>query len=160
MPVHFAVIALLLLAHPTSTWGVRDTHSRIGSWTLRVHSDRFSGGVSCRLSQRHVEYQRGALVFHVSRQASTLTSVYRIDGGAPRAASADGLELARMGFAVYQDDLANPSGGVVRIPARRLQGAKSVAIEVWREPVAFDITDLGAALDAAGRAGCSQDAFN
>jgi len=160
MPVHFAVIALVLFAHPAGAWGERDTHSRIEGWTLRVRSDRFSGGVMCRLSKHNVEYQRGALVFRLSRRASALTAVYRIDGGAPRASSANALELARMGFAVYQDDLANPSGGVVRIPARQLQGAKSVAIEVWREPVAFDITGLGAALDAAGKAGCGQDAFN
>jgi len=160
MPVHFIVIALVLFAHPARTWAPRDTHSRIGGWTLRVHSDRFSGGVSCRLFKHNVDYQRDALVFRLSRRASTLTSVYRIDGGAPRAASADALELARMGFAIYQDDLANPSGGVVRIPAHRLQGAKSVAIEVWREPVTFDITGLDAALDAASKSGCGRDAFD
>lgn len=160
MPLQFAVIALVLLAHPARTWGLRDTHGRIGEWTLRVRSDQFSGGRTCRLSAKHVMYQRGALVFRVSRQSSTLTAVYRIDGGAARAASADALELARMGFTIYQDDLANPSGGVVRIPVRRLQGAKSVAIEVWREPMTFNIAGLDAALAAASKAGCSQDAFN
>ena len=160
MPLQFAVIALVLLAHPARTWGLRDTHSRIGGWTLHIRSDRFSGGRTCRLSRDHVEYQRGALVFRVSRRSSTLTAVYRIDGGAARAASADALELARMGFAIYQDDLADPSGGVVRIPIGRLRDAKSVAIEVRREPVTFKVAGLDAALAAAGKAGCNQDAFN
>jgi len=59
-------------------------------------------------------------------------AVYRIDNGPPIKATADTLAIAHRGLAVFQDDLASPSGGIVRIPGERIVGAHQVSIQLRR----------------------------
>ncbi len=158
MPVQLAIIALLLFPH-SGPWGPRDTRSQIEGWTLRVHTDRFAEHTTCRLSKRYIYYDRGALVFQLSSRANTIAAIYRIDGGPPRAASDDAMEFARLGFAIYNDDLTNPSAGLVRIPEGRLRAARAIVIEVKRSLFKFDVSSFAAALQGARHAGCGPGAF-
>lgn len=160
-PSAFALAAMLSLpwlGHPSEVH--RERH-RVGPWTLTVVQDRFAGRTQCRLAARDMDYQRGALVIHLSPKADTFDAVYRIDGGPPQSVRADALELLRLGFALHQDDLANPSGGLVRIPADRLAGATRVDVEARPgAPVyTFRVDALAPALDAARAAGCGPEAF-
>ena len=159
MLLKLALIVLLLF--PTH-WGharSRGERVRIGAWTMRVDSDRFRDQVRCQLFERNVSYQRRALVFHLPRRADD--AVYRIDGGPPMWARSDAMELADLGFTLHSDDLANPSGGLVRIPQPRIAGAHAVSIEPRSDvaPLRFNIDGFAAALDAARKAGCGADAF-
>lgn len=108
-----------------------------------------------------MDYERGALVIHLSPNADTFDAVYRIDGGAPRPVRADAMELASLGFALHNDDLSNPTGGLVRIPARTLAGASQVAVQIRPgAPVhRFPVDALAPALEAARAAGCGAEAF-
>ena len=160
-PSAFALAALLSLpwvSHPSEA---HRAHHRIGPWTLTVVEDRFSGQVQCRLAARGMDFTRGALVLHLSPKADTSDAIYRIDGGPPRSVRADALELVRLGFALHQDDLWNPSGGLVRIPAPALGGATRGAVEARPgAPVySFRIDALAPALEAARTAGCAPEAF-
>ena len=135
--------------------------SHVDGWTLTTRLDRFAGERSCSLSRGRIDYQRQALVFHLPARTDTAAALYRIDGAAPVPARADEAELAGLGFTLHNDDLDNPSGGLVRIPAHRLAGAGEVRIEpaAGRRPVKFKIGGLAAALDAARQAGCGEGDF-
>lgn len=135
--------------------------SHVGDWTLKTRLDRFAGERSCTLSRGRIDYQRQALVFRLSTHTDTAAALYRIDGAEPVAVRADEAELASLGFALHNDDLDNPSGGLVRIPAHRLATAGEVQIEAGpgRGPVKFKIGGLAAALDAARAAGCAEADF-
>ncbi|MGH7023680.1 MAG: hypothetical protein ACREEB_08830 [Caulobacteraceae bacterium] len=160
MQMFLAMVMLLVLPHLGRTRVVHTRQTRLGAWSLRVRTDTFASDVSCRLFRRHIDYLRGVVVFHLPRRANTFGAVYRIDGGPPRAASADAPDLAKMGFSIYADDLANPSGGLVRIPEGRLASASNVAIEVKGVVTKFNISGLGPALQAANKAGCGSEAFD
>ncbi len=162
MSPHLALTVLLSFA---PFWGHGETHrerSQIGAWTLRVESDQFAARQICQLSRPRVDYHRQALVFHLSSRADTANAVYRIDDGPPRAVRSDAMDLARLGFALYNDDLTNPSGGLVRIPRQRIMDAREVSIQAkaMAAPVKFRIDGFGAALDAARAAGCGVDDFD
>ena len=160
-PTHVALIALLSFQLPWTHAPASGPSGRVEGWTLRVQADRFSGARACRLWRGAMDYQRGALVFHLPVHVDTAGAVYRIDGGPAAPVSSDDAELASLGFALHDDDLDNPSGGVVRIPGRRLASAGEVRIESGpaRRPVKFKIGGLAAALDAARQAGCHDADF-
>ena len=135
--------------------------SHVDGWTLKTRLDRFAGERSCALSRGRIDYVRQALVFHLPARVDTAAALYRIDGAAPVGVRADEAELASLGFNLHNDDLDNPSGGLVRIPVHRLAGAAEVEIEAapGRRPVKFKIGGLSAALDAARGAGCAETDF-
>jgi hypothetical protein len=156
------LISLLQLAPPWGHGQVQgETHS-VGGWRLYVVTDRFTGQRSCKLYRPKVDYQRQALVLHLSRRADTSNAVYRVDGGPLVSSRADDMELARLGFALSDDDLENPSGGLVRVPARRIEGASAVTVEVpaSHRPIRFRIEGLAAALETAAEAGCPAGRFD
>ena len=159
-----AVLLGLHLPSPHLPWphaaGPR-TVSHVAGWTLAARLDTFAGERSCTLSRGRVDYRRQALVFHLPARVDTAAALYRIDGAAPVAVRADEAELASLGFALHNDDLDNPSGGLVRIPAHRLAVAGEVQIEAapGRRPVTFKIGGLSEALDAARAAGCGEADF-
>lgn len=160
-PSAFALAALMSLpwfSHPSD---VRREHHHVGPWTITVIQARFAGRTQCTLTARRMDFERGALVIHLPRKADTFDAVYRIDGGPPRSVRADAQELASLGFALHNDDLANPSGGLVRIPAHALTGAARVAVQAKPgAPVRqFRVDSLEPALDAARAAGCGPQAF-
>jgi hypothetical protein len=161
--VSSAVVALIALpflghaSHPSRPARAASAQ-RIGGWTLRVRRDAFAGTASCRLTRGRASYEHGAVIFRLPSRTDTGAAVYRIDAGAPTPVVADQMAIASLGLPIWQDDLANPSGGVVRIPAAKLEGAGLVGIEarrggrVWR----VRIDNLAAALQAAGKAGCER----
>ena len=135
--------------------------SHVEGWTLTTRPDRFAGERACTLSRGRIDYQRHALVFRLPARIDTAAALYRIDGGAPFAVRGDEGELASLGFALHNDDLDNPSGGLVRIPVRHLASAGEVQIQAAprRRPVTFKIGGLTSALNAAREAGCGESDF-
>jgi hypothetical protein len=132
------------------------TQKRIGDWTLTVQHDPFADQTGCRLASGRQSYERGALVIRLPRKIDTADAVYRIDKGPPMFVSWDRSTLASLGFALWQDDLENPSAGLVRIPVAKLATASTVQVEarpgnrVWT----FSLKGFPAALAAAKQAGC------
>ena len=160
-PSHLALITLLSFPLPWKHAAPTGAPGRVDGWTLRIQGDRFTGARRCQLSRGAMDYQRQALVFHLSARIDTAGAVYRIDGGPAVAAASDEPELAAQGFALHDDDLDNPSGGLVRIPVHRLTGAGEVQIEPapGRRPIKFKIGGLAGALAAARQAGCADADF-
>jgi hypothetical protein len=161
MPLRSALMALLLLP-PLFGHGAPDHATRrVGAWTVRTHADRFTHASICALSRPQVRYERQALVLQLPARLDTSAAVYRIDDGPLIAVREDAMELARLGFALHDDDLANPSGGRVTVPARRLAGARTVRVEVKPRGAVykFKVEGLAGALDAAGGLGCRPDDF-
>jgi hypothetical protein len=166
----FAVVSAAVLALIAAPFFGRPSHpphaphrtraafaQRIGGWTLRVHRDPFAGTQACSLTRGRASYEQGTVVFRLSSRTDSAAAVYRIDSGPPTPVVADQMAIAKLDLPVWQDDLANPSGGMVRIPAAKLAGASLVRIEarrggrVWR----VRIDDLGPALQEAAKAGCA-----
>ena len=161
MPLRSALMALLLLP-PLFGHGAPDHATRrVGAWTVRERTDRFTHRATCAVARPRVRYARQALVLQLPGRLDTSAAVYRIDDGPVISVREDAMELARLGFALHDDDLANPSGGLVTVPPRRLAGARTIRVEV--EPrgavYSFKVDGLASALDGAARLGCGPDAF-
>jgi hypothetical protein len=151
------MLALALLPyHPTSDVSVR--RYGVEGWVLEMRTDRFAARTDCRVYRGRLSYERQAVVFHLPRWLGTFNAAYRIDGGQLLQARDDAADLAAQGFALSDDDLDNPSGGLVRIPGRRLEGAKQVQIQPRPEvkPIRFAVNGLGPTLEAARRLGCAE----
>jgi len=151
-----ALVSLLLFPALGDHGAVRNAHYRVGRWILNIRTDRFADERTCRLSRPGVTYERQALVFHLPPRLDTTTAIYRIDDAPPVAARNDLMQLAHLGFALQNDDLANPSEGLVRIPADRLASARTVKIEAraFSHPFTFKIDGFGAAKVLAEKVGC------
>ncbi len=160
MPAPAAVIALLAL--PWMSPGVVHTHGQtVAGWRLTVTEDSFARQTTCLLRRAKASYGRQALTLHLPQRVDAFTAVYRVDGGAPVQARADEIELAHLGFTLNADHLNNPSGGLVRIPVKRVTGAREVSVKTERQrhPESFRIEGLDKALAAAKAAGCKDDSF-
>jgi hypothetical protein len=128
-----------------------------GRWHVQTRRDAFSGHLECRAFAGGARYERRAVVFHLPSSLDTSDAAYRIDWGPVFWSRDDAPALAHLGFALHNDDdLRNPSGGLVRVPVGRLLAARLVSIEVkrGRDPFLFKINGLAAALEAARKAGC------
>ena len=161
MPLRSAMMAFLLLP-PLFGHGAPDHATRrVGAWTVREQTDRFTHRSTCAVVRPRVRYERQALVLQLPARLDTSAAVYRIDDGPVISVRDDATELARLGFALHDDDLANPSGGRVTVPARRLTGARMVRVEVKPRGAvySFKVDGLTSALDAAARLGCGPDAY-
>jgi hypothetical protein len=161
MSAQFALIALLLFPSLQPHDGGDGRVKHISGWVLSVRSDRFAGRILCRLGRPKIDYLRQTLVFHLPASSDTSGAIYRVDGGSPIWGQDDQMELVRLGFALHNDDLSNPSGGLVRIPLHRLVNARTVRIEVTpvRPSVKFKIDGLAQALEVARNAGCGPESF-
>jgi len=159
MLIHLALLGHLSLPTPWRHVPRPSDPRHFGGWTLVVRTDAFSTGHVCRLTRPGAEYQRQAVVLHLSPKVDTSQGVYRIDTAPPRSVGDDQATLAGLGFELHNDDLANPSGGLVRIPVGRLLNASAVRVETvaFTASTKFNLGGLRAALDAAKAAGC-QDA--
>ena len=139
-----------------------EQRTRLDGWTLDVRLDRFTYRRICTLRRDQVYYERHALVFHLPWHWDTSRAAYRIDNGAPRWVTADAMDLVRLGFALHDDSLANPSGSVVRVTLTRLAGGGQVDIEPkpfgssWRR---FNVNGYQAAL-AMALTKCGEDDFD
>jgi len=154
----FILVALLTWLGPSAqaASGHPGETTRVGDWRLTVHREVFTGVVTCKLVRGRTEYRRHTLIVHLPARVDTSAAVYRIDQGKPFWVRQDQMRTARMGFALDDDSLENPSGGLVRIPAERLVGAHALSIEATTNltPFQFRIDGLDAALARAGRLGC------
>jgi hypothetical protein len=160
----FLILAVIsTLAHAAPTTSSTDVERRrLGAWTLRITHDRFRDDLACRLSADRAEYSRGALVIHLPRDTDTEDAAYRVDDGDPVKVATERSDMAHRGFALELDDLANPSGGRVLVPERRLADAHMVTIQAspLGKAVAVKIDGFSAALAVARAAGCSPAAFD
>jgi len=132
-------------------------HQRVAGWVVETHRDRFTGHLTCQVHRGRVSVARKAVIFHFPVRIDTFDAAYRIDGGPLWRARDDAAELASMGFRLHDDDsLDNPSGGIVRIPAHRLEGAQRVRIEAapYAKAYQFALAGLDGALDVASNRGC------
>jgi hypothetical protein len=156
-----ALITMLLLPLPWRSGTVHDVHQTVGGWTLNVRTNSFTDTARCRLAKGKVSFARGVLIFRLPPGLDTSEAYYRVDGGEPRAAKAELMSVAHAGLAIFDDQLANPSGGVVRIPAERVGHGKLVAIQAntASAPRRFDIAGLDFALDQAAKLGCTPTTF-
>jgi hypothetical protein len=156
-----ALITMLLLPLPWRNVTAHDVHRKVSGWTLDVRSNSFTDDARCHLAKGRVSFARGVLVFRLSPSVDTSEAYYRVDDGEPRTAKAELMSVAHAGLAIYDDQLANPSGGVVRIPAERVGRGKLVAIQAdaTSAPRRFDVTGLDAALGDAAKHGCSPATF-
>jgi hypothetical protein len=144
-------------AHRSETPAHRSELVRVGEWRLTVHREAFTGATTCRLMRRWMEFRRQTLIIHLPTRIDSSSAVYRIDQGAAFWTRDDQMRMARKGFALDNDNLNNPSGGLVRIPAERLVGARLVFIEAVANtprPYMFRIDGLDKALVLAGQMGC------
>jgi hypothetical protein len=159
MPLGFVLGSWLLFALPLHSSEKQAETQHLGVWTLQASPDSFTGARSCRLSGAHMEYRRGAVVFHFSGGTDTSAAVYRVDGGPPVETRSELMDMAHRGFAIYDDRLANPSAGVVRVPQGRLIDARSVSIRPSAKAAVttFKLDGFGAALAAARSAGCGSE---
>lgn len=148
--------------HRSETPPHRSEVVRVGDWRLTVHREAFTGAVTCRLARRWMEFRRQTLIIHLPTRVDSSAAVYRIDQGSPFWVRQDQMRMARLGFALDNDNLDNPSGGLVRIPAERLVGARLVFIEAVANtrPYMFRIDGLDVALARAGQFGCGGGGFD
>jgi hypothetical protein len=155
------LLPLMFLLSPHRHAQNRVAHHRLGLWTLETRQDLFTGAQTCRLSTPMMTYERGAVVVRLGRSVDTAQAVYRVDAGYPVETRSEVMNMAHAGFAIDRDDLANPSGGQVRIPGRRLMAAHSVWIQSGPQGVVLNVRTegLAKALEAARAAGCPDDAF-
>jgi hypothetical protein len=161
MPFFQALIDLPAIPLPWTRGDTRIERSHIGAWRLVVETDRFTGRLTCQLQRGGIAYERQALVFHLSSRVDTTNAAYRIDGGPTVWSRTDAMELAGLGFALYNDDLANPSGGLVRVPMRRVMGAHAISIQpkANASAIKFNIQGFDLAMKAADKAGCTAEEF-
>jgi hypothetical protein len=150
-------LLLALALWPFHPGGDPIHHIRIGGWALETRTDRFTGRVDCRLFRGSAFYVRQAVVFHLPPRVDTFDAAYRVDAGRVFLSRADAADLANQGFALHDDDLNNPSGGLVRIPASRLEGAALVWIQPGpnARPVRFKVSGLSLAVQSARDHGCT-----
>ena len=155
------VAALSPAASARSATVVRH-RTAIGGWRLEIARDAFSGEVACRLREARGRafYQGGAIGFRVAHGRSAAASVYRIDGGTPRAWRDDLPELMALGTPVDTGPMADPNDGIVRIPWRVLAAANSVAIQAGphRSPRTFRLGVVHGLRALALARGCTPDA--
>ena len=136
-------------------------HADEHPWRLTVTRHSFSASTSCKLRTDKARYQRNVVTFDLGRRRNTTAALYRIDGGQAFRAADDRAEIAKRGFALSGDDLDNPSGGLVRVPAERLQSAGVIQIESKDNdrPAQFRVDGLAAAIEHARTLGCDDGSF-
>lgn len=134
---------------------------RVAGWTYEVDQDPFTYLKSCRLYRRGVTYTHETLTFHLPPWIDTSEAIYRIDNAAAQPWRASATELAAKGVTLQRDDLRNPSGSVVPIPARQLVDANVVTIRPSQTGslVQFRVDGFSRAITAARSAGCTPDGF-
>ena len=145
-------------AHPARI-GVE--RARLGDWQLEIARNAFSGAVACRLraADHKAVYRAGAVGFRFDPHWNVGQAVYRLDGGAPRAARDDLPDLVARGVPLDRGGMDNASGGVVWVAYARLAGANSIAIAARpdRGPVLFHFRGLVALHNIAVARGCTPD---
>lgn len=133
----------------------------VAGWTLTIDTDAFTKVRRCHLTRPNVEFRRSALILHAPERIDTSRADYRIDDGPVISVASDQLALAALGFQLENEDLDNPSQGLVRVPAMRLWQPRRISVQPapGRPTVSFEVSGLVQALEAAADAGCPSEAF-
>lgn len=145
---------------------VRTKAYRLAGWDMRIARDGFTGQVRCRLvspgglRQGRISYADGVLGFHLDPDRDVAQAWYSIDDAPPRPWRDDYPALVARRVSLEGGSLANPTGGVVLIPAEILAGAKTVTIRADRHvtPKRFGLKGFEQALAAARANGCADPA--
>jgi hypothetical protein len=155
------VLTLALALWPFQERGPLVRRSHVDGWALATARDRFTGGVVCRLWRGRTSYARGAVLFRFSPEADTSNAAYKVDNGPVKLVASQAAAPPYISAAVREEDLINPSDGVVRIPVADLRGGRVVSIEAqpYGAPTRFRIDGLEAALSAAAAAGCNEPSW-
>jgi hypothetical protein len=96
------------------------------------------------------------VTFALGHQIDTANAIYRLDDGPVHLVGDVAVEAAGMGAQFDTQNLANPSNGEVRIPARDLGDASRIYIRANTKMThsTFDLAGLAPALDAARSRSC------
>lgn len=160
--VHSVLLGTLMTCG-LSPAAAKDGRVRSDGWTLRVHTDRFTGRTRCLLgaANHHLRYQPGAIGFRVGQARDTFSAWYRVDGGAPVHWQDRTAALFAAGVSFDGPTLDNPTDGWVWVPVAEVERAHMVAVAREGGRVRhFAIRDFSGALATACGAGCaSDDAF-
>ena len=134
------------------------SHERVRAdhWTVDVRRDSFTGETQCVLRGPDVTLSHQVLTFRFRPSVDTANALFRADLGPVRNVGLMGPEAAGLGARLSSDDLGNPSGGRVHIPAHYLRSTKSVRIRPnpRGNDKVFDLGGLDAAVAAANQKGC------
>lgn len=147
---------LSLFGH-ASTKGAAIERHRFDKWTYEIATDRFTGGKSCVVRRGDVSLVNGVVTFRFKPDLDTAAAWYRLDDAVARPVSDYTLELRRAGAPpVASDDLANPSGGLVRLPFSAMKSASKIAIRIdeRRSARTFKLAGLALAASASAAKGC------
>jgi len=145
---------------------VRTKAYHLAGWDMRIERDGFTNQVRCRLfspgglRQGRISYASGVLGFHLGADRDVAQAWYSIDDAAPRPWRDDYPVLVARRVSLEGGGLANPTGGVVLIPAESLAGARTVTIRADRDlaPKRFGLKGFEQALAAARANGCADAA--
>ncbi len=143
------------------------THAyTLPTWSYSQSRDRFTARLACRVyegprGRPPVSYEGRAVTFRFLARMNTLGADYRLDSGPVRAWRDDLPALEEVGLTPDQGGLANPTGGLVTLPAHELIGVHTVTIRPTprSQPQVFSIDGLPDAVDAARARGCNLDAI-
>ena len=134
---------------------------RQDGWRLTIRTSRFSGDSRCHLEHRQqpISYAAGALGFHFSPRLNTQGAWLKIDDAPPSRAQDETPALIRLGVPLDGPGLDNPGGGVVWIPASRLNGASIVTIQpaANRPPRSFSLKGFVQIRELALARGCTPE---
>jgi hypothetical protein len=134
---------------------------RVSEWAAKIRRDKFTGDVTCTLSEGRISFHRDTLVFHLGARVDTSEAYFRVDDGPVRSAREPRLENETHGFFLDHGPIGNPSGGEVALPLSTVRDAKRVLIRASPkvQPRAFDLSRFAEALAAAKAAGCKDGSF-
>ncbi len=143
------------LFRPASSYS-HTTRTAFGKWTLEVRQDPFTGGASCRLHARSMNFYRTAVIFRLPPKANSYQAYYRIDDGPATAWRSQALAIAAAGIPLGDEQRLNPSNGRLPLPYEAVKSARMVRIQVAAnaQPVRFNLDGLDGAVTAALAAGC------
>jgi hypothetical protein len=116
----------------------------------------------CELHAGRAVYRPGLVLVSLKPDDNAADALYRIDGGALTAVRSHDMEIVQLGAPLY-DDVLPPSGTtVVRLPARVLMTATTLAIQtqLYRKPASFKLSGLEAALSETAKLGCAPGNFS
>ncbi len=130
--------------------------AQVGPWRLEVAHDGFTGKTLCVVRNGDMTYHHGVMTFDFGGGTDTAEAQFRLDDGPPVKTVILASQAAGLGARFGSNDLRNPSGGVVHIPASALGQAQQISIRPGEraDHRVFSLGGLPEALDAARAKGC------
>ena len=150
------IAALALLWPFNGSTPVKHRYGEVAHWKFHLTDDRFSGVKQCQITRGPIQVEKGFVRFQLGRSADSADAIYSIDGQPPQNWTVVSPELVKAGIDVEEDNLSNPSGGVVFLPLEMVRDAHEVRIRAsgWVSPRIYKISGLPTSLDLAKEQGC------